>query len=147
MAKVPLPDRGQPLDVTYLYQITSAINDLADSVSTATGKYATIDSTVAGRQTLKIPDMRVFAGYVDVANAVNVSPETTIEKTVDFGSAFKYPPVVIPGVVNNNTQSAGNDTNVVVSSVSTTSASFRVKFNTSGEVSVGVNYFAIGIPA
>ena len=23
MAKVPLPDRGQPLDVTYLYQITA----------------------------------------------------------------------------------------------------------------------------
>lgn len=147
MAKIPLPDRGQPLDVTYLYQITSAVNDLADSISTATGKYATIDSRVAGKQNFKIPDIRLFAGYVDVANAVNVSPETTIEKSVDFGAAFKYPPIVIPGVVNNNTQSAGNDTAVVVSSVTTTSASFRIKFNISGEVSVGVNYIAIGVPA
>ncbi len=33
MAKVPLPERGQPLDVTYLYQLVEAVNDLSTQVA------------------------------------------------------------------------------------------------------------------
>ena len=29
MAKVPLPERGQPLDVTYIYQLADTLNDLS----------------------------------------------------------------------------------------------------------------------
>lgn len=147
MAKVPLPDRGQPLDVTYMYQLATAINDVADTVSTATGKYATIDTRTIGRQTFKIQDIRIFAGYVDAAPATTVSPTTTIEKSVDLGVAFAYPPIVIASIVNNNTQAAGNDATVVVSSTTTTSISFRVRFATTGEATVGINYIAIGVPA
>lgn len=147
MAKVPLPDRGQPLDVTYMYQLANAINDVADSVSTATSKYATIDTRTVGKQTFKVPDIRVYAGYVEVVNATNVTAATTIEKNVDFGVAFAYPPIVVASVVNNNTQVAGNDATVIVSSTTTTSAGFRVRFSTSGEVTVGVNFIAIGVPA
>lgn len=147
MAKVPLPDRGQPLDVTYMYQLATAINDVADTVSTATGKYATIDTRTIGRQTFKIQDIRIFAGYVDASNATTVSPTTTIEKSVDLGVAFAYPPIVIASIVNNNTQAAGNDATVVVSSTTTTSISFRVRFATTGEATVGINYIAIGVPA
>ena len=147
MAKVPLPDRGQPLDVTYIYELANAINDVAGTVSTASGKYATIDTRGVGKQTFKIQDIRVFAGYIDASNATTVSPTTTIEKTVDLGIAFAYPPVVIASVINNNTQTAGNDATVVVSSTTTTSVSFRVRFATTGEATIGINYLAIGIPA
>ena len=41
MAKVPLPERGQPLDVTYIYQLAETINDLATQVSSATYNYTT----------------------------------------------------------------------------------------------------------
>jgi hypothetical protein len=33
MAKVPLPERGQPIDVTYIYELTKAVNDLSAQVS------------------------------------------------------------------------------------------------------------------
>jgi hypothetical protein len=147
MAKVPLPDRGQPLDVTYMYQLATAINDVSDSISTATGKYATIDTRTIGRQTFKIQDIRIFAGYIEAANKTTVSPTTTIEKSVDFGVAFAYPPIVIATIINNNTKAAGDDATVVVSSTTTSSASFRVRFATTGEASVGINYIAIGVPA
>lgn len=148
MAKVPLPDRGQPLDVTYMYQLASAINDIADTVSTATGKYATINTRQVGKETFKIPDIRIYAGYVDVANAENVTATQVIDAPLqDFGVSFKYPPIVVASVVNNNTQTAGNSATVIVSSVSTTSVSFRVRFDTAGQASVGVNYIAIGVPA
>lgn len=148
MAKVPLPDRGQPLDVTYMYQLANAINDVADTVSTATSKYATIDTRQVGKQTFKIPDIRVYAGYTDVTNAETVTATQVVDATPqDFGVSFKYPPIVVASVVNNNTQNAGNSATVIISSVSTTSVSFRVRFDTAGEASVGVNYIAIGVPA
>ena len=147
MAKVPLPDRGQPLDVTYMYQLANAINDVSDTVSTATSKYATIDTRQVGKQTFKIPDIRIYAGYVDVATAQNVAATQVIEKSFDFGVSFKYPPIVVASVVNNNTQAVGNTATVIVSSVSTTATSFRVRFETSGEASVGINFIAIGVPA
>lgn len=147
MAKIPLPDRGQPLDVTYMYQLANAVNDIADSVSTATTKYATIDTRQVGKQTFKIPDIRLYAGYVDVSNTEQVTATQVIEKSVDFGVSFTYPPIVIATIVNNNTQNAGNSATVVVSSTSTTAVSFRVRFDAAGEATVGVNFIAIGVPA
>lgn len=148
MAKVPLPDRGQPLDVTYIYQLANAINDVADTVSTATSKYATIDTRQIGKETFKIPDIRIYAGYVDVATAQTVTATQVLDsKPQDFGISFKYPPIVIASLVNNNTQTAGNSATVIVSSVSTTSVSFRVRFDTAGEASVGVNFLAVGVPS
>lgn len=147
MAKVPLPDRGQPLDVTYMYQLANAINDVADTVSTATSKYATIDTRSVGKQTFKIPDIRLYAGYTDIATAQSVTATQVIEKSVDFGVSFAYPPIVIATVINNNTQASGNSATVVVSSITTTAASFRVRFDTAGEATVGVNFVAVGVPA
>lgn len=147
MAKVPLPDRGQPLDVTYMYQLANAVNDIADSVSTATNRYATIDTRAVGKQNFKIPDIRLYAGYLDFTNNQVVTATQVIEKSTDFGVAFSYPPIIIATVINNNTQASGNSATVVVSSTSTTSASFRVRFDTAGEASVGVNFIAIGVPA
>ena len=148
MAKVPLPDRGQPLDVTYMYQLANAINDVADTVSTATGKYATINTRQIGKETFKIPDIRIYAGYVDVATAEAVTATQVVDApNQDFGVSFKYPPIVVASIVNNNTQTAGNSATVIVSSVSTTSVSFRVRFDIAGEANVGINYIAIGVPA
>lgn len=146
MAKVPLPDRGQPLDVTYMYQMANAINDIADTVSTANNKYASIDTRVSGVQTFKVPDIRIVAGYIDVTQAQTVSQTTTIEKPVDFGATFQYAPIFICSIQNNNTQAAGNDATVVAANISTTGAAIRVRFATVGEATVGVNWIAIGVP-
>ena len=44
MAKIPLPERGQPLDVTYIYQLAETINDLSTQLSSATYKTTSIDT-------------------------------------------------------------------------------------------------------
>ena len=43
MAKVPLPERGQPLDVTYLYQLIEAVNDLSTNVASKQTSKTIID--------------------------------------------------------------------------------------------------------
>jgi hypothetical protein len=53
MAKIPLPERGQPLDVTYISQLAQAVNELSSAISPATYKYTSIDTPNAGRQNIK----------------------------------------------------------------------------------------------
>lgn len=145
MAKVPLPERGQPLDVTYLYQLAEAVNDLSTQVSSATYNYTTVDTVNAGKQSVKTSETRIAASYKEIYNNATVTAGQQKEDYVSF-SSFKYPPIVTATIVNISGTSAGSDTTVILKSVTTDRADFVVKFNTSGTTSVGVNIIAIGIP-
>lgn len=149
MAKVPLPDRGQPLDVTYLYQIANAVNDLTDTISTATYNYTTINTSGIGVNTVKNSDAKIYATYKDVVSGETVSSNTTKSWTVNFDSPFQYPPLVTATIVNRTTGEAaaiGNDVIITVTSVTTESVSGVVRFNSSGNITVSINLIAIGLP-
>ncbi len=147
MAKVPLPDRGQPLDVTYLYQIANALNDAVDSISTATYNYTSIDTRGIGREDVKNSNAKVYAAYKDIVTNETISSNTTKPFTIDFASEFKYPPIVTATAVNTGTSTIGNDVFAVITSVSTSRVEGIVRFNSSGNVSTSVNIIAIGLPA
>ena len=147
MAKVPLPDRGQPLDVTYLYQIANALNDAVDTISTATYNYTTVDTRGVARQDVKNSNAKFYATYKDIVTDETVSSNTTRSFFVDFASEFKYPPIVTATAVNTGTSAIGNDVIVVITSVTTSRVEGVVRFNSSGSVSTSVNVIAIGLPA
>lgn len=147
MAKVPLPDRGQPLDVTYLYRIADALNDAVDTISTATYNYTSIDTRGIGREDVKNSNAKIFAGYKDIVTNETISGNTTKSFFIDFPSEFKYPPVVTATAVNTGTSTIANDVFAVITSVSTSRAEGIVRFNSSGNVSTSVNIIAIGLPA
>ena len=147
MAKVPLPDRGQPLDVTYLYQIANAVNDLSDSISTATYNYTSVDTRTLGRQDIKNNNAKFYAGYVDVTIDETVSANSTKPWSISFASDFKYAPIVTATPVNTGTSTIGNDVTVTITSISTTAVNGIIRFNSYGSVSTSVNIVAIGIPA
>ena len=88
MAKVPLPERGQPLDVTYLYSLVDAVNNISTQVSTATYNYATVDTVTAGKQNLKTSETRIIGGYIPVYNdaTVTVGNERSEEHTSELQS-------------------------------------------------------------
>jgi Cft2 family RNA processing exonuclease len=147
MAKVPLPDRGQPLDVTYLYQIANALNDAVDTISTATYNYTTVDTRGIGKEDVKNSNAKVYAAYKDIVTNETVSSSTTKTFSVDFSSEFKYPPIVTATAVNTGTSTIGNDVFAIITSVSTSRVEGVVRFNSSGNVSTSVNIIAIGLPA
>jgi hypothetical protein len=146
MAKVPLPERGQPIDVAYLYQITNALNQLSDQVSTATYNYTTIDTVSAGKQNIKTSEARVIGGYVPVANNSTVTASSTKTFTYAFPSDFKYTPIVTASAINSGKTSAGENVSVVLTDVTRSSVSGLVRFNASGDVSTIVNIIVIGVP-
>jgi hypothetical protein len=147
MAKVPLPDRGQPLDVTYIYQIANAVNDISDTISTATYNYTSVDTRTFGRQDLKNNNAKFYAGYKDIVTEETVSANTTKPWVIDFASDFKYPPIVTATPINTSAGVIGNDVTVVIKSVTTTRVEGIIRFNSSGLVSASVNIIAIGLPA
>lgn len=146
MAKVPLPERGQPLDVTYIYQLADTINDIATQVSSATFNYATIDTISAGKQSIKTSDARVIGGYIEVANnsTVNAGNEKTF--SYDFPSDFKYAPIATATPVNIGNTPAGQNVSVILKSVTTSRVEGVVRFGASGDLSLAVHLIVIGIP-
>lgn len=146
MAKIPLPERGQPLDLSYMYQIANAVNEIATQVTTSASKYASIDTVGSGKQTARTSDTKFVAGYKEVANNASVNAGNERSFFYDFPSDFKYAPIVTATVVNTGGTSAGTNTSVIITSVTTSRVEGVVRFNAQGEVSVAVNLIMMGIP-
>jgi hypothetical protein len=146
MAKVPLPERGQPLDVTYVYQLANAINDLSTQVSSATYNYTTVDTVSAGKQSIKTSEARVIAGYVEVANNSTVTASSDKTFSYDFPSDFKYQPIATATAVNIGNTPAGQNVSVILKTVTTSRVEGVVRFNASGDLSLAVNLIIVGIP-
>ena len=146
MAKIPLPDRGQPLDVTYIYQIANAINSVSDEVSSATYNYTSVLTRDAGNQVIQTRAARVIGAYVDITTNDTVTAGDTKSWSFSYPTDFKYPPIATATVVNRGTSDVGDDVTVVIRSVTTSRIEGIVRFNTSGQATTSVNLLAIGIP-
>jgi hypothetical protein len=145
MAKVPLPERGQPLDVTYLYSLVDAVNDLSTQVASTTTNKTVIDTVSAGKQEIKTSNSRIIGGYVEVANNSTVSAGNERTFTYDFKD-FKYPPIVSATPVNIGQTPAGQNVNVILKSVTETRVEGVVRFGASGDLSLAVHLIIVGIP-
>jgi hypothetical protein len=145
MAKIPLPERGQPLDVTYLYSLVDAVNDLSTQVSSTTANKTVIDTVSAGKQEIKTSSSRIIGGYVEVANNSTVSAGNERTFTYDFKD-FKYPPIVSATPVNIGQTPAGQNVTVILKPVTETRVEGIVRFGASGDLSLAVHLILIGIP-
>jgi hypothetical protein len=146
MGKISLPDRGQPLDVTYLYQIANAINDVSNEISSATYNFTTVKTRDAGNQVIQTRAARMVCGFVDVVLNESVTEGQTKPFKFSYSSDFKYPPIATATVVNTGTSDIGDSVTVVIRSITTSEVEGIVKFNTAGQVTTTVNVIAIGIP-
>jgi hypothetical protein len=146
MAKVPLPERGQPLDVPYIYQLVDTVNKLSTEISSATYKTTSVDTASAGRQNLKTSEARFVGGIVEVANNSTVSAGNEKPFSYDFSSDFKFPPVVTATAVNTGNTPAGQNVSVILKTVTVSKVEGTVRFNASGDLSLAVNLVILGIP-
>jgi hypothetical protein len=144
MAKVPLPERGQPIDVTYIYELTKAVNDLSAQVSSATYKTTTVSAGTAGPQSVKTSEAKFVGGFVEVPSRT-ATAATEAEFSFSY-SDFKYTPIVTATPVNIKGTPAGSNVTVTITSVTNTRVDGVVRFNAAGDLTVGVNLIIIGIP-
>jgi hypothetical protein len=139
MAAIPLPERGQPLDVNYIYDIANQINNLTNTVAvraTATSRVNTSSDTTG--------NLKFYA---------ETKPLTVISATANGTEsffftypAFKFPPVVVITVINNSGSNAGNDVRYTLKKEATTTrAEGVVRFGSAGQVDLSISLIAIGI--
>lgn len=147
MAKIPLPQTGQPLDVSYIYQLANAINDLATQVVPSNYKFVTIDTPAQGKQSLKNSEIRMVAAHINVANNRSVNSGNEQEFSYEFDSDFSGIPIVTATVFNYGTTDVGNSATVVIKKVTTGRIDGVVRFGSNGNLSVGVNIIAVGVPS
>ena len=145
MAKLTVPQRGQPLDVSYMYQLVETVNQLSDIVGTnqsvtqiKNDKTGTSNTVGTGRASI-VGITAVVASSKDITATDNQVPFA-----VNYN--FKYPPIVVATPFDTGNTNAGKNVSVVITQVTGTTASFLVRFNTTGVASVDVNVLAIGIP-
>lgn len=149
MANIPVPERGQPLDLAYIYQLANAVNQLSMQASYSANKFVSIETPGAnvGRQDIKITESRVVAGHHQLAPNVNVTAGSSLDFSYNFPAAdFKYPPIVTASPVNMSGTDAGSDVSVTIKTITTSRIEGVVKFGKSGTASVGINIIAVGVP-
>jgi hypothetical protein len=145
MAKIPLPERGQPIDVSYIYQISNAVNQLSDKITTSGSNYTTIDTPSSGKINIPTSQTRIIAGTYTVSGQ-DVLADSTKSFTYPFGAAFKYTPVATATILNTGLTPAGDGATVVMTSIDANGLSGLVRFDKAGTASVVVNLIIIGVP-
>ena len=146
MAIIRVPERGIPLDVTYLYELANAINNISSEVSSATYNYTTVKTREASDQSIKTSEARIVAGYVDVVNNENILAGTTRSFSYDYPSDFKYAPIATATPINTGNTSVGNDVTIILTSITTSRVEGQIKFASTGTMSISINLMVIGIP-
>jgi hypothetical protein len=146
MARVPLPERGQPLDVSYIYSLAQAINDIAVQVNQDSSNFSTVYSSGMGNQNLKTGDARFVGTTQQVVSGENVIAGNTKDLTYNFPSDFKYIPIVTISPLNVGKNDAGSNVTVSLKEVTTSRVDYTVRYNTTGTISLSVNIITIGIP-
>jgi len=147
MANLPVPERGQPLDVTYIYNIVKTINDISNQLgNTSQYKFLTIDTPNEGKQSTKTSEARIIGGYVQVGGGSSQTAGSTQPFSYSFSNEFKFAPIVTVTPVNTGNTDAGKDVSVSILSISPSKVEGTVKFNVGGDVAIGLNLIIVGIP-
>jgi len=146
MARVPLPERGQPLDVAYIYSLATAINDLATQVNSNSTNESSIYTPTMGYQSIKTGDMTVVGSTQQITNAESVLADTTKQMSFNFPKDFKYTPIVTLTPINVGKNEYGNNVIVSIKEVTTGRVDYTVRYNATGQVSLSVNILAVGVP-
>ena len=138
MAAIPLPERGQPLDVNYIYDMVSQINSIANTIAIR----ATSTSKV-NENTDTTSNLKMFSA-TKTLSTTNASGNTT-ESFFFTYPEFKFTPVATITVINNSGSTVGDDISHTLRTVTTTRAEGIVRFGTSGAVNLSISIIAIGI--
>jgi hypothetical protein len=146
-ATIPLPERGQPLDVTYISQLAQAVNELRTVMSPSTNKLVTVDTVNDGPQHLTTNQVRIIGGNVIVTSSETKTAGEEKPFTYSFAGEFRLTPIATATAINVGNTLAGKNVTVVLKSITTSGLDGFVRFNTSGDnVSINVNLIIIGVP-
>ena len=139
MAQIELPDRGQPLDISYLFRIAQEINRVTELVGSSLSKIKYRDTSTPSQ--ILTSNLVFYAETQKIIDA-NLSVQPNAPASFDYSGIFKTTPVVTCSV----TSATGvSNLYAVLSGVTQNSCQINVFSSaTSGAFSADVSIIAIG---
>lgn len=144
--KLPIPQRGQPIDVTFISDIVKSINTLYDQVAVKVSSYASL-WTANGRKRVRFNEVKMITGQTTINLDKTTAADTFKDFEYAFDIAFASPPVVTATVINleSTASKASKHASVILTSVDTGVVRGTVKFEVAGDFKVAVNIIAVGL--
>lgn len=138
MGILTTPNRGQPLDVDYIAQIATQVNQLTTLVGDRSTSYSSIANT-----SIKTSEVKIFATTVNVVASTNKTDGDIVDYSISY-PPFKGFPIITASIVSGSSSNIGDDATVVFKNISSQQAVMRVKFNRGGSLNINVNVIAVG---
>jgi len=95
MAQIELPDRGQPLDISYLFRIAQEINRVSELVASSVSKIKYRDVPTPSQTSTS--NLVFYAETLKIVDG-NLSVQSNTPATFDYSGIFKTTPVVVCSV-------------------------------------------------
>ena len=139
MAQIELPDRGQPLDISYLFRIAQEINRVSELVASSISKIKYRDTPTPSQTSTS--NLVFYAETLKIVDG-NLSVQSNTPATFDYSGIFKTTPVVVCSVTAVTGVSALYS---VLDGVTQNGSNVKVfSSKTSGAFSADVSIIAIG---
>ena len=139
MAQIELPDRGQPLDISYLYRIVNEINNVSSLIGNTLSKLKYRDKSTKSQV---LTSNLVFYAETQKIIDANLSVQPNAPATFDYSGIFKTTPIVLSSVTS---ISGVSNLYTVLNSVTQNSCQVNVYSSaTSGKIEADVSIIAIG---
>jgi hypothetical protein len=139
MAQIETPDRGQPLDISYLSRIVQEINRVSELVGTTFSKIKYRDTSTPSQ--LLTSNLAFYAETQKIIDA-NLSVQPNAPASFDFSGIFKTTPVVVCSVAS---VTGVSNLYAVLNGVTQNSCQVNVFSSaTSGAFSADISIIAIG---
>jgi hypothetical protein len=97
MAVIETPDRGQPLDISYLYRMVNELNNISQLIGNGISKIKYRDTSTPAQP--KTGNLVFYAETLKITDA-NLSTQTNSTATFDYSGMFKTTPVVVCSVTS-----------------------------------------------
>ena len=139
MAQIETPDRGQPLDISYLYRIVNEINNVSRLIGNTVSKIKYRDTSTPALTSTS--NLVFYAETLKIVDG-NLSVQANTPATFDYSGIFKTTPVVLCSVTAITGVSA---LYAVLDSVTQNGCNVKVFSSaTSGAFNADVSIIAIG---
>lgn len=145
--KLPVPQRGQPFDISFVYKMTESINALWDRIAVNVSAYASLWASGTQKQR-RITEVKIVTAKVNLNLGASVKLDDYQGFEYTFDISFAYPPIVtVSPSIDGTTTPANKNVYAVISSVTTSEVKGFVKFEKAGDISgMSINIIAIGVP-
>ena len=144
MPQISPPERGQPIDVDYLYEIVSAINTINQQITTTSNAESRVSgATPTSTDAVKTSSLKFYASQITVPGGRRDADQTDTV-SVDFPFSFQFPPVVTATPIVQASDEQSKNVILTIKNVTTTKVDVLLTYKKSGQVDVDIHLIAVG---